>query len=578
MRVKKIAIAVAISLSLPVVKLHATPQDEEFQKIASDYIEEELTANPEQATELGDHRFDSQLTDYSAQARAKELATQKEFRDKLNAIDGSQLTGANNIDFRILKQNINYQIFRAEELKEPEWDPLVYMQSLANSLYLLVARDFAPPEQRIPNLRQRMEAIPRVIAQAKANLQHPPRIHTETAIEQAQGAINLVREGLAPLLDRVPQMKKELAPLQEKTTAVLEEYKKWLEKDLLPRSDGDFRLGVDKFRKKLRFALASDLSMEEIMKRAQLDLEQTQTAIYETARPLYKKYFPEADQPALADKKEVTATVLNKLAEQHPDDNTIVGYAQKIVGEATDFVRSHNLVTIPDTPLDVIVMPEFKRGQAIAYCDASGPLEKNGKTFFAVAPTPNDWSKQRKESFFREYNNYMVRDLSVHEAMPGHYLQLAHANEFRAPTLVRAILKSGTFIEGWAVYCEQMMAEQGYGGPEVKMQQLKMRLRAICNAILDQRIHAGNMSEPEAMDLMMKEGYQQEGEAVAKWKRARLTSTQLSTYFVGVTEHLDLRDRAKKKAGASFDQKKYNDQVISYGSPPVKYVRELMGL
>jgi uncharacterized protein (DUF885 family) len=576
--VKKIVIAVAISLSLPVVKLHATPQDEEFQKIASDYIEEELTANPEQATELGDHRFDSQLTDYSAQARAKELATQKEFRDKLNAIDGSQLTGANNIDFRILKQNIDYQIFRAEELKEPEWDPLVYMQSLGNSLYLLVARDFAPPEQRIPNLRQRMEAIPRVIAQAKANLQHPPRIHTETAIEQAQGAINLVREGLAPLLDRVPQMKKELAPLQEKTAAVLEDYKKWLEKDLLPRSDGDFRLGVDKFRKKLRFALASDLSMEEIMKRAQLDLEQTQTAIYETARPLYKKYFPEADQPALADKKKVTAAVLNKLAEQHPDDNTIVGYAQKIVGEATDFVRSHNLVTIPDTPLDVIVMPEFKRGQAIAYCDASGPLEKNGKTFFAVAPTPNDWSKQRKESFFREYNNYMVRDLSVHEAMPGHYLQLAHANEFRAPTLVRAILKSGTFIEGWAVYCEQMMAEQGYGGPEVKMQQLKMRLRAICNAILDQRIHAGNMSEPEAMDLMMKEGYQQEGEAVAKWKRARLTSTQLSTYFVGVTEHLDLRDKAKKKAGASFDQKKYNDQVISYGSPPVKYVRELMGL
>ena len=575
---KKIAIAVAISLSLPVVKLHATPQDEEFQKIASDYIEGELTANPEQATELGDHRFDSQLTDYSAQARAKELATQKEFRDKLNAIGGSRLTGANNIDFRILKENIDYQIFRAEELKEPEWDPLVYMQSLANSLYLLVARDFAPPEQRIPNLRHRMEAIPRVIAQAKANLQHPPRIHTETAIEQAQGAINLVREGFAPLLDRVPQMKKELAPLQEKTAAALEDYKKWLEKDLLPRSDGDFRLGVDKFRKKLRFALASDLSMEEIMKRAQLDLQQTQTAIYETARPLYKKYFPEADHPALADKKKVTAAVLNKLAEQHPDDNTIVGYAQKIVGEATDFARSHNLVTIPDTPLDVIVMPEFKRGQAIAYCDASGPLEKNGKTFFAVAPTPNDWSKQRKESFFREYNNYMVRDLSVHEAMPGHYLQLAHANEFRAPTLVRAIFQSGTFIEGWAVYCEQMMAEQGYGGPEVKMQQLKMRLRAICNAVLDQRIHAGNMSEPEAMDLMMKEGYQQEGEAVAKWKRARLTSTQLSTYFVGVTEHLDLRDRAKKKAGASFDQKKYNDQVISYGSPPVKYVRESMGL
>src|SRR5213076_2025154 len=241
-----------------------------------------LQANPEDATELGDHRFDGQLTDYSSEARAKELATQKEFRDKLSAIDGSQLTGANNVDFRILKENIDYKIFQAEELKEAEWNPLVYMQSLANSLYLLVARDFAPPEQRIPNLRQRMEAIPRVIAQAKTKLQHPPRVHTETAIEQTQGAINLVHEGLTPLLDQAVQTKKELAPLQQKTAAALEDYKKWLQSNLLPRSDGNFRLGAEKFRKKLRFALALDLSMEEIMKRAQADLPQTQTAIYET--------------------------------------------------------------------------------------------------------------------------------------------------------------------------------------------------------------------------------------------------------------------------------------------------------
>ncbi len=574
----KTIIASAFLSSLLIFNASANTQDNEFQGIARNYLEQELQTNPEEATELGDHRFDDQLTDYSAEARAKELATQREFREKLNALDGSQLTGANNVDFRILKENIDYKIFQAEELKEPDWNPLVYMQSLANSLYLLVARDFATPEKRIASLRQRMEAIPRIITQAKTNLQHPPRVHTETAIEQTQGAIGLVREGLAPLLDRAPQMKKELAPLQEKTAAALEDYKKWLQGDLLPRSDGDFRLGAEKFRKKLRFALASDLSMEEIMKRAQADLQQTQTAIYETALPLYKKYFPGADDKTLADKHKVTAAVLDKLAEQHPDDATIVSYAQKVVAEATDFVKQHNLVTVPDVPLDVIAMPEFKRGVAIAYCDSPGPLEKNGKTFFAVAPTPKDWSKERKESFFREYNNYEIRDLTVHEAMPGHYLQLAHANQFRAPTLVRAIFSSGTFIEGWAVYCEQMMAEQGYSGAEVKMQQLKMRLRAIANAILDQSIHAGNMSEKEAMDLMMKQTFQQEGEAVAKWKRARLTSAQLSTYFVGASEHLDLRDSAKRKAGPSFDLKKYNDQVISYGSPPVKYVRELMGL
>src|SRR5258707_2332169 len=222
----RITIATAFLLSSSILSVFGTPQDDAFQKIAHDYIEQYLRANPEDATELGDHRFDGQLTDYSPEARSKELTTQKEFRDKLGAIAGSQLTGANNIDFRILKENIDYEIFRGEVLKDPEWNPLVYMQSLANSLYLLVARDFAPPEQRIPNLRQRMEGIPRVIAQAKANLQHPPRVHAETAVEQKQSAIKLVGEGLSPLLDCGPPMKKELAPVHGKNAARLPEYQK----------------------------------------------------------------------------------------------------------------------------------------------------------------------------------------------------------------------------------------------------------------------------------------------------------------------------------------------------------------
>ncbi len=575
----KTALVAAALATLQIARVFATTADDEFQKLAGDYIEARLRTYPEDATELGDHRFDDKLTDYSKEARAKELASQKDFLAKLNAFKNtSQLTGANSVDFRILKENVEGEIFGLEELKSVEWNPLTYNQSLANAVYLLIARDFAPAEKRIPNIRKRMEGIPRVIAQAKANLKNPPRIYTETAIEQTQGTITFIREGLAPVLDRAPEMKKELAPLQEKTAKELEDYKKWLQETLLPKSEGDFRLGADKFRKKLRFSLASDLSMEEIMKRARADLAATQAAIYETALPLYKQYFPEADAASLADKKKVTTAVLDKLAEQHPNDDTIVGEAKKVVVEATNFVREKDLVTVPDKPLDVIVMPEFKRGQGIAYCDSPGPLEENGETFYAIEPTPTSWPEERKKSFFREYNNYMLRDLTVHEATPGHYLQLMHANQFRGPTLVRAIFRSGTFIEGWAVYSEQFMAEAGYGGPELKMQQLKMRLRVICNAILDQSIHTAGMTEQQALDLMMKEGFQQEGEAVAKWKRARLSSAQLSTYFVGAAEHLDLRDRAKAKLGDSFDLKKYNDSVLAFGSPPAKYVRELLGL
>jgi uncharacterized protein (DUF885 family) len=576
---KMIKFLVALSLSLAFSSVQANPQDGEFEKIAKDYVETYLSSHPEFATELGDHRFDGVLTDYSPETRTRTLANAKQVRETLKKFDDyKQLTGANQVDVRILRDNVDSEIFRLEELREADWNPLVYNQSLANSLYLLVARDFDSADKRIRNLHQRMDGIPIVIKQAEANLQHPPRVHTETAIEQVQGAINLVRNGLDPLLSQAPQLKKDLAPTQEKTAQALEDYKKWLQDDLLKRSDGNFRIGADKFQKKLHFALASDLSMEEIKKRAEADLAQTQTAIYETALPLYKKYFPKADEKTLADKHKVTAAVLDKLAQEHQDDTTVVGYAQKVVAEATDFVKQHNSVSVPAVPLEVIAMPEFKRGVAIAYCDSAGPLEKNPKTFFAVSPTPKDWTKEKKESFFRENNNYFIRDLTVHEAMPGHYLQLAHSNEFKAPTLVRAIFQSGPFIEGWAVYCEQVMAEQGYGGPEVKMQQLKMRLRAIANSILDQGIHAGNMTEQQAMDLMTKETFQEQGEATLKWKRARLTSSQLSTYFVGVSEHLDLRAAAQQKLGKDFDLKKYNDQVISYGSPPVKYVRELMGL
>src|SRR6476469_3825754 len=575
---KNLAPVIALIFSLPMVA-SATPDDDKFQKLAKDYIEGLLQSAPEYATSLGDHRFDDKLSDYSDEAEAKELKRAKDFRQQLEAFgDLTKLTGPNKVDVRLLKDNIDNEIFGIEELKEREWNPLLYNESLANSLYLLVARDFAAPEKRAASIKARMEKIPAVIAQAKANLKNPPQVYTETEIDQTQGAISLIKEGLNETLDKAPKAKADLAPLQEKTIAALNDYKTWLKNDLLPRSTGDFRIGADKFRKKLRFALASDMSMEDLMKAARTDLEQTQKAIYETALPLYKKYFPNSDEATLADRKKVTTGVLDKLAEERPTDDTIVPYSKTVLKEATDFVKAKNLIRVPTTPIDIIVMPEFKRGQSIAYCDSPGSLEKNGKTFFAVAPTPNDWNQQRKDSFFREYNNYMVRDLTVHEAMPGHYLQLAHSNEFKAPTLVRAIFQSGTFIEGWAVYAEQFMAEAGYGGPEVKMQQLKMRLRVICNAIIDQSIHAGNMSEQEALDVMMKEGFQQEGEAVAKWKRARLSSAQLSTYFVGVTEHLALREQARARDGAKFDLKKYNDTVISFGSPPVKYVREMMGL
>ncbi len=555
-----------------------TAADTAFEAAARTCLDDYLRLNPENATQLGDHRFDGQLTDYSVDGIKANVATMQRHLDALAQIDFGQLTGPNRVDAKILKLNLEAQIFQLVELKPQNWDTLSYNTSLANAIYLLVARDFAPAEQRLHSAAQRLAGIPLVIAQAKANLHNPPEIYTQTAIKQVNGAVELVRDGLDPLFAQAPAMRAELAPLQEKAAVALTEYKQWLEQDLLPRSKGDFRIGADLYRKCLHYTLASDLTPEQILARAERELDTTTETLYTTALPLYRQYFPAADAAAQSDRHKVIKAVLDHLAQVHPDNATVVDYGRQTLKLCTDFVRAHDLVTVPDTPIQLIVTPEFKRGRGIAYCDSPGALEPNGETFVAIEPTPADWSEARTVSFFREYNNYMMRDLLVHEAMPGHFLQLAHSNQFHAPTLVRAVFQSGTFIEGWAVYGERVMAEAGFGGPETRIQQLKMRLRVLCNAILDQKIHMAGMTREQALDLMMKRGFQEEGEAVAKWQRAQLSYTQLATYLVGAFEHDDMRAAAEKKMGAAFNLKQYHDLVLSVGSPPVKFVREEVGL
>lgn len=568
-------IPAALVLAAIVAVARATPADTAFESTGKAFIEDYLRLEPESATSLGDHRYDGQVSDYSPSAIAAQVALYKKYRDELGRIDSGALTGANRVDVKILALEIDRRIFVLTEERPQDWNPLSYNGSLANGVYAFVAREFAPAGPRLRRAIQRLAAMPRVIAQIKANLRNPPRIHTETAIQQTSGAINLVRSGLDTLVAQVPELKEEFTAAQAKAIAALTDYQHWLEEEVRPRASGEFRLSAERFRKKLRYALDSDLSLEEILSRAERELETTTDAMFATARPLYEKFFGHAGNTT--DRATVIRRVLDRLAGTHADDDTVVARAKEITDAATRFTREHHLVSVPDTPLKVIVLPEFQRGVAVAYCEPPGALEPNGETFFKVSPTPAGWTPQRKESFFREYNDYMLHDLCIHEAMPGHYLQLAHANRFKAPTLVRAIWWSGTFVEGWAVYAERVMADAGFGGPEVKMQQLKMRLRAIINAILDQKIHTAGMTEKEAMDLMMNRGFQEEGEAAGKWRRACQSSTQLSTYFVGAIEHDDMRAAAQRKLGTKFNLTAYHDAALSLGSPPVKYVRAELG-
>jgi uncharacterized protein (DUF885 family) len=558
---------------------NAATADEQFESLANKYLTELLKMNPERATGLGEHRYDHLLNDYSLAGVKKSRDFNESYLNELKKIPFDKLSKVNNVDARIMRERLESNIFGIDVLREYEWNPGNY--NVGSALNALISRDFAPLKDRLASAKGRLEAIPAVVAAAKANLKNPPHVHTETAIAQNKGVINLIKGDLQMFINQAG-MQAELAPAQKTAIDALTEYGKWLETDLLPRSTGEFRLGEAKYRQKLKYALSSDMSKEDLLKRAEADLRATQEKMAKVALSLYPKYFPNGNEAAktteLSGKQFAIKSILDKLAEKRPNNETIVAQANQDLKETTEFVRAKRLVTVPSEPVKVIEMPEFARGSAVAYFDSAGPLEKKNETFFTISPTPKDWSDARKESFYKEYNDYMLEDLTVHEAMPGHYLQIMHSNRFKAPTMIRAIFRSGTFTEGWAVYAEQIMSEAGYGGAEVEMQQLKMKLRVIINAIIDQKIHTAGMTEKEAVDYMMNEGFQEEGEAVGKWKRAQLSSTQLSTYYVGSVEVNDIRKAYEAKNKGKLDMLKMHDAMLSFGSPAPKYVKEMMNL
>jgi hypothetical protein len=563
-----------IILLLPILIISCSVNNDKlFEEVANEYIEYFLQSNPEWATDLGDHRFDGQVSNYAESAIAADREKTRLFVESLKDINENQLSNDNKIDYNILKTHLEYSIFAIDTLQEYNWNPLIY--NIGDGIYGLLIREFAPIETRLNSVKMRLEKVGDITTQAKTNLLNPPVVHIETAIMQNNGNISLIKDDLELFLDGLPLIKKDLENARNSAIKSLEDYGSWLENELLPRSNGEFRIGDEKWQRKLHYTLSSSFTKDEILESAKKDLIETQAVMYKTALPLYQKYFGE---PISVGKSIVIKTVLDKLAEKRPDNNTVVDLAKLSLVSTTDFVRKQNLVTVPDNPVEIMVMPEYQRGVAVAYCSSPGPFEKRAKTFYTISPTPESWTATRVKSFYKEYNNYMLENLTVHEAMPGHYLQLAHSNRYEAPTLIRSIFGSGTFIEGWATYAEQLMVEYGYGGDEIKMQQLKMRLRLIINSIIDQKIHTEGMSEKDAIDLMMTEGFQEEGEAYGKWRRACMSSTQLSTYYIGNMEINDIRKNYETKHGANFEIKTMHDEILSFGSPPPKYIKELLKL
>lgn len=555
-------------------KKSAAAADQAFEAFAQGFLDGYLQRRPTDATGAGDHRFDGKWPDISAQAEASNRAWLEDTRAQLGKLPRDGLSEQNQIDAEILDDHLRFGIFEIDELKARERDPVWYTNLIGEGLDPLVTRSFGTIEQRMASLLGRLDGIPALVAAARQRLGRPARIQTETAIQQNKGLIALVETQLTTHFAKVPARQNDLTQAAKRAAVALRDFQKFLEAELLPRSDGSFRIGRERFAKKLAFALGDEVDIDAVAASARGLLVETQAEMVDTAKQIWADdklgKLPKLDTPD--QRKAFVKQVLDHVAKDRPTNETILADAKQWLDKATAFVREHDLVRVPDEPVAVIEMPEYRRGVAVAYCDSSGPLEATPETFYAISPTPATWNKQRADSFYREYNQAMLAELSIHEAMPGHYLQLMHNNQFKSK--VRAVFSSGPFVEGWAVYGEWLLAEKGFGGPRVKLQRQKMVLRLTANAILDHDVHAGTMDEKAALALMKGEAFQEDGEAVGKWNRARLSSAQLTTYFYGFSELLKLRRAAETQPG--FSERAYHDRLLSWGSPAMKFVRRLV--
>lgn len=573
------AAAPALPASAQTATAAATAEDARFASFSERFVDEYLRRSPVWATQLGDHRHDARLRDVSAAGQASDRAFAEKTLAELRGFDASKLSRANQVDRIVLEDQLRYAIFAHDDLKDWAWDPLGYAYETGTGLFGLTAREFAPLPDRLRSATGRLEALPAYLAGARAALDpaRVPKIHAETAAKQNAGLSGLIDGILAQkaALPAPEQARLEKAVASAK--AAVAEHQAWLDKTLVPNARGNERIGAALYDRKLALALNSPLSRAEIGRRAEATIDEVRAEMYRISADMLKGRPgapPAPAKPGPAEQQAVIEAGLALAYADAPAREEVLPFARQTLDQATAFAKAKDLISFPSAQFEIIEMPEYARGVAVAYADMPGPLEADQRGFYAVMPIPAEWTPEQAASFLREYNKWGIHVLTIHEAMPGHLLQLAHSNGYKSR--LRSVLQSGPMVEGWALYGEDVMVEAGYldRDPRYLLAQHKFRLRSALNAILDQRFHVEGLTREEAMTLMTRTAFQEEREAAGKWTRMQLSSAQLPVYFVGWQEWRDLRAAAEKRPG--FKLKSFHDEALSYGSPPVRFIRQQM--
>jgi uncharacterized protein (DUF885 family) len=574
---RRASLALALGLML-VGPARAADADAALEAFFRQHLEAQFLQQPLLATRLGDHRFDAQLDDVSPAARQRWTAlTRQTLKALPRQVDFARLSRDGQVDYEIFRHDLVTSLWLAENTRPFEQDPRVYGDYLSDSVFLLLTQSTLPRETNVANALARMARMPQVVAAAEASLRNPPRPILETAIRQNRGAIGFYEKDILEFVGDSPQ-REAVRAAGAQVAALLRRYQEFLEQRLLPQATGDWRLGGAKFRKKFELELDTGITAGEAMAEAEREFTRVQNDMYVIARQLWSRYEPKAALPPddPDGRRAAIRRVLAAVAREHGAGQDLVRDARETVERIKTFIRESDFLRLPDPDrCQVLEMPEFKRGNSVAYLESAPPLDPDAPSVYAVSPPGADWPPARVQSLLEEYNRHMLQILTIHEAYPGHYVQLEYSN--RARSLIRRVLQSGAFIEGWAVYTEQAMLDQGYGDRDLalRLTQLKFYLRAVVNTVLDHRMHCDAMSDDAAMKLLTEGGFQSEEEARLKIIRAKQSSVQLSTYFVGRMAHYRLRQQIERELGDRFGLGRYHEAVLAHGSVPLKFLPEL---
>lgn len=555
-------------------------QDLRFESYKTNFVESLWKLYPGWASSIGYHTYDSILTLPDANQRTAELNFCGTHLDSLNTFNIKSLNNSNKTDYYLIHDFLKASQWNLGTLKSFEWDPSNY--NVCGSFAEMLNNNYDSLDTRLHHFYLRMAAVPAYYASAKKNILSPTKEHTELAMSQNLGGISVFESDLPEAL------KKSKLPVEEKEkiksranlcVAAVKDFADWLKNYKNDRARS-FRLGKELYAKKFENEIQSGYTADQIYEKAIAHKADLHEKMFAITKDLWPKYLKNKKMPE--NKLEAIKEMIHVLSVKHVKPDSFQTAIEQQIPLLVEFVNKKKLIYLdPSKPLVVRKEPAYMAGLAGASISSPGPYDKNGNTYYNVG-SMNGWTKERSESYLREYNHYILQILNIHEAIPGHYTQLIYSNQ--SPSLIKSILGNGAMVEGWAVYTERMMLENGYGAvqgsdqaePEMWLMYYKWNLRSTCNTILDYSVHSKNMSKEEALDLLTKEAFQQQAEAEGKWRRVTLSQVQLCSYFTGYKEIYEFREEYKNKLGDKFDLKTFHEKFLSYGSAPVKYIRELM--